>query len=94
MKLIFEWHEAKAEENLRKHNVNFEQTKTVFNDPFLLTFPDVRHSEVEERFINIGTSSKGDVLIVIHTERQGAIRIISSRKATTSERKTYEEGGF
>lgn len=94
MELIFEWHERKAKENLRKHHVSFDQAKSVFSDPFLLTFPDERHSEDEERFINIGSSSKADVLIVIHTEREGVIRIISSRKATISERKIYEEGEF
>jgi len=74
--------------------VSFDQAKSVFSDPFLLTFPDERHSQHEERFINIGRSSKGDVLIVIHTEREGTIRIISSRKATFSERNIYEEGEF
>ena len=92
MKLTFEWHEAKAEKNFRKHNVSFHQAKSVFGDPFLLTFPDIEHSEGEERFVNIGRSSKGDLLIVIHTEREGSIRIISSRRATASERKVYEEG--
>jgi len=48
MKLIFEWHEKKAEENLRNHKVTFDLAKTVFNDPFLLTFPDVGHSEKQE----------------------------------------------
>jgi len=94
MELIFEWHEAKANENLRKHRISFEQAKTIFNDPFLLTFPDDVHSDEEERFINIGRSSKGDILIVIHTERDGTIRIISSRRATVRERNIYEEGGF
>ena len=56
-------------------------------------FPDAGHSEVKERFVNIGRSSKGNMLIVIHTEREESILIISSRKATTSERKVYEEGG-
>ena len=94
MELTFEWHEAKANENLRKHHISFEQAKTIFNDPFLLTFADDIHSHEEERFINIGRSSKGNILIVIHTEREGAIRIISSRKATVPERNIYEEGGF
>jgi uncharacterized protein len=94
MKLIFEWDDAKAKENLRKHKVSFDLAKTVFNDPFLLTFPDVGHSEEEERFINIGTSLKGNVLIVIHTERKGHIRIISSRRAIVSERKIYEAEEF
>ena len=93
LELTFEWHEAKAKENLRKHNISFDQTKTVYNDPFLLTFPDEGHSQVEERFVNIGRSSKGNVLVVVHTERKGSIRIISSRKATATERRVYEEEG-
>lgn len=67
---------------------------TIFGDPFLLTFPDEEHSQGEVRFINVGRTPKGKVLIVIHTEREGSIRIISSRTATASERNMYEEGGF
>ena len=92
MKLAFEWDEAKARENLKKHKVGFDEGKTIFNDPFLLTFPDVDSSEVEERFVNIGLSSRDRVLVLIHTERQGRIRIISCRKARATERRHYEEG--
>ena len=60
----------------------------------LLTFPDEKHSQEEERFISIGRSSKGKTLIVVHTERNGSICIISSRSATPSERNIFEEGGF
>lgn len=94
MKLTFEWHAAKAKANIKKHNVSFDEAKTIFGDPFLLTFPDEEHSESEVRFINIGRTPKGKVLVVIHTEREGSIRIISSRTATASERNSYEEGGF
>jgi len=94
MKLPFEWHEEKAKENFRKHKINFEEAKTVFNDPFLMTFPDPEHSESEQRYLNIGSSSKGRVLVVIHTERETNIRIISCRKATTKERRVYEKGNF
>jgi len=59
--LTFEWHEEKAKENLKKHNVSFEEAKTVFNDPFLMTFPDPEHSGSEQRYINVGISSKGRV---------------------------------
>ncbi len=58
MKLTFEWDEAKARENLRKHKVGFDEGKTIFNDPFLLTFPDIDSSETEERYVNIGLSSQ------------------------------------
>lgn len=94
MELIFEWDEEKAKANLKRHKVSFEEAKTVFNDPFLLTFPDPEHSKGEQRYINIGVSSKGRVLIAIHTEREGNTRLISCRKATPSERRTYEEGDF
>jgi uncharacterized DUF497 family protein len=92
MKLTFEWDEVKARENVRKHKVAFDEGKTIFNDPFLLTFPDVDSSETEERYVNIGLSVRDRVLVLIHTERQGRIRIISCRKAKARERRYYEEG--
>jgi len=92
MKLAFEWDEVKAKNNLKKHRVRFEEGKTIFNDPFLFTFPDNEHSNDEERFINIGLSAAGRVLVLTHTERQDKIRIISCRKATARERRFYEEG--
>ena len=92
MKLTFEWDEVKAKENLRKHKVPFDEGKTIFNDHFLLTYPDVDSSETEERYVNIGVSAKDRILVLIHTERQGKIRIISCRKATARERRDYEEG--
>ena len=94
MKLIFEWDEIKAKANFKKHKVSFEEGKTVFNDPFLFTFPDNEHSAKEERHITIGLSAHGRILILTHTERQGKIRIISCRKATARERRFYEEGSF
>ncbi len=92
MDLIFEWDENKAKANFQKHKVSFDEAKTVFDDPYLLTFPDIEHSNSEQRYINIGFSLKRRILIVIHTERGNIIRIISCRKATKSERKAYEEG--
>ena len=94
MELIFEWDEEKAKKNLRRRKVSFEEAKTVFNDPFLWTFPDPEHSDIELRYISIGYSSRGRVLVVVHTERGTNIRIISCRKATASERRAYEEGDF
>jgi uncharacterized DUF497 family protein len=94
MELTFEWDAEKAEGNIRKHKVSFEEAKTVFGDPFLMTFPDPEHSTGEQRYLNIGTSSKGRVLVVIHTERDANIRIISCRKATSKERRAYEEADF
>jgi len=92
MELSFEWDEIKAKENLRKHEVSFEEGKTIFNDPFLFTFPGYEHSVDEERYVNIGLSVTGRILILTHTERQDKIRIISCRKATARERRFYEEG--
>jgi len=94
MRLIFDWDEVKAKANLKKHKVSFEEGKTIFNDPFLFTFPDDKHSASEGRYINIGLSANGRVLILTHTERQGKIRIISCRKATPRERRFYEESTF
>jgi len=92
MKLTFEWDEAKAIENFRKHKVSFDEGKTIFNDPFLFTYPDIDSSETEDRYIDIGLSAKDRMLVLIHTQRQGKIRIISCRKATARERRHYEEG--
>ena len=96
MSLIFEWDANKASTNLTKHKVSFEESKTLFNDPFLVTFPDERHSNTEERLISIGTSAHRRILLVVHTDRKETadnviIRIISCRKATPSERIAYEK---
>jgi uncharacterized DUF497 family protein len=91
MDFLFEWDEVKARENARKHKVTFEEAVSVFTDPFLLTFPDEKHSETEDRFISIGRSERERVLLVVHTDRGDAIRLISCRKATSAERKTYEQ---
>lgn len=91
MSLIFQWDQNKSEENERKRGITFEEAKTVFNDPFAITIDDPDHSDDEYRYIDIGFSSKGTVLIVWYTERSENIRIIGCRKATRSERKTYEE---
>jgi len=94
MNLTFEWDEEKAEENLRKHKINFDEAKTVFNDPLSITIADPQHSEDEHRYIDIGASSKGRILVVSYTERRSDIRIISCRNATKQERKGYEENKF
>ena len=93
MKLSFEWDEEKAKANLKKHRVSFDEATTVFIDPFSITIPDPDHSADEQRYIDIGSSDKGRVLVVVYTERGSNIRIISCRKATPSERKLYEKGG-
>lgn len=91
MELEFEWDEDKANANFKKHGVRFEEAKSVFNDPNSLTIVDFEHSQNEDRYIDIGFSSQGRLIVVIYTERGTRIRIISSRKATTSETKAYEQ---
>ena len=91
MSLIFEWEQNKLKENIRKHKISFEEAKTVFNDPLSITILDQAHSTSEERFIDVGVSLRGQCLVVIYTERESRIRIISSRPATKKERRIYEE---
>ncbi len=91
MAISFEWDEEKAEINLKKHKVGFEEAKSVFGDPFSITVDDPDHSKEEQRFIDIGKSFNGIFLVVVYTERGNKIRIISCRKATPTERRKYEE---
>ena len=91
MALHFEWDENKATANYQKHGISFDEAKTVFNDPFSITIADPKHSLNEERYIDIGLSVRVRVLVVVYTERESKIRIISCRQATTRERKTYEQ---
>ena len=88
--LEFEWDDDKAKSNLKKHSVGFDEGATIFNDPLIATISDPDHSADEERYISIGVSVQGRLLVVVHTEREGRIRLISCRKATTDERKAYE----
>ena len=87
----FEWDETKAAANLKKHQVSFEEAKSIFYDEFGVQFFDDEHSKEEERFLMLGMSSGAKLLIVCHCEReQGAtIRIISARKATKRESAFY-----
>jgi uncharacterized DUF497 family protein len=91
MSLVFEWDEGKADTNLKKHGVGFDEAKTVFNDIFSLTIYDPDHSVHEHRYIDIGLSSKGRLIVVSYSERGKRIRIISCRKVTKKEQKVYEE---
>lgn len=89
--MTFAWSEAKASANLKKHGVDFREAATVFGDALSTTFPDRDHSVAERRFIAIGASARGRVLVVAHTELGDTIRIISARTATPRERTFYEE---
>ncbi len=89
--MTFEWDPAKATQNRRKHRVSFQEAAAVFGDPLALTYHDPDHSISEGRFITVGMSRAGRVLIVAHSDRGENIRIISGRKTTLRERKHYEE---
>jgi len=84
------WDSAKAAANRRKHGVSFEEAATVFRDPLLLVMPDVAHSHEEDRWLALGKSANQLLLVVVHTEGDSSIRIISARKADPKERRSYE----
>lgn len=93
MGIIFEWDPRKAKSNNAKHGVSFEEASTVFGDLLSLTIADPSHAQrAEDRFVTIGSSYLGRLLIVVHRDKDENIRIISARKATRRERKDYEEG--
>lgn len=94
MALEFEWDENKAIANESSHGVGFDEASTVFDDPLSITIPDPAHSKREFRYVQLGESSAGRLLVVVFTERGAKIRIISSREPTRAERKQYEEGDF
>jgi uncharacterized DUF497 family protein len=87
----FEWDPRKDAANQRKHGVGFRQATTVFRDPLATTFVDTAHLKSEQRYLTIGSSANGRLLVIAHTERGNAIRIISARPVTPRERKFYEE---
>ena len=91
MALRFEWDKNKAKRNATKHKVSFEEASTVFGDPLSITIEDQVHSSIEERFITIGSSFGGRLLVVVHCDKRDTIRIISARAATRNEKKTYEK---
>jgi len=88
--MTFEWDTVKAASNLKKHGVNFNEAKTVFDDRLANIFDDIWNSVGEQRELIIGTSNEGRLLVISFTERADAIRIISARPATTTEVKNYE----
>jgi uncharacterized DUF497 family protein len=88
----FAWDEKKAASNLAKHDISFEEATTVFGDPLSYTHPDPDHSVAERRFVIIGLSEQGRILVVAHTDDGQSVRVISAREATYGERKSYEEG--
>jgi uncharacterized DUF497 family protein len=91
MALLFEGDPKKARLNLRWHKVSFDEASTAFRDPLSRTIDDPLHSQEEERTVLIGKSQQGRLLVVVHTEREDRIRIISARLATKREKLDYEE---
>ncbi len=86
----FTWDETKARKNLKKHGVSFDEATTVFFDPLAGTIPDPDHSIGEHRFLTLGRTAKGRLLVIAHVEDGDTIRIISAREATRHERKDHE----
>ena len=89
---MWEWDDEKAAINLEKHGVSFEEAATVFDDPLYVDFYDPDHSTEEHRYLIVGMSTKGRLLIVSYTERHESGRLISAREVTPAERKAYETG--
>ena len=87
-----EWDPKKAQSNLRKHRISFEEAATALSDPIAATGADPDHSITEERYITFGVSEIGRLLVVAHTDEEEIIRIISARTASKGERELYEEG--
>jgi len=88
---VFDWDPEKAESNLRKHGVSFDEASTVFGDPLALLMIDPDHSAKEERYVLLGISLRQRLLVVAFAERPPMTRIISARRATRTERRKYEE---
>jgi uncharacterized DUF497 family protein len=88
----FEWDRDKAKKNQKKHGVSFDEASTVFADPLSSTIHDPLHSDEEDRYVILGESNRKRLLVVVFTDRDDRIRIISARTATRKEREDYEEG--
>jgi uncharacterized protein len=88
--IVFEWYPPKAQSNLEKHKVSFQEASTIFGDKNILELPDREHSEEEWRFIGVGRSDRDRLLFVNFTVRGDRVRIISARQAESWERREYE----
>ena len=87
----FEWDSEKAVANLERHGISFEEAATAFGDPLSITIGDPDHSEAELRFILLGMTFRGRLVVVVHTDRGENVRLISARLATRRERQSYEQ---
>ena len=94
MSLEFEWDGKKARSNAQKHGVSFDEASTVFGDPLARMMEGPTHSIEEDRFVMLGESNKLRLLVVVFTDRDQKIRIISAREATRRERRKHEEEGY
>lgn len=90
----FEWDDDKDAINVRKHGVSFEEAKSIFKDPLAITIDDPEHSDYEDRYVTIGSTFFDDIYVVIHTDREDRIRIISARHANNVERRKYMNEEF
>lgn len=90
--MVFRWDPRKAAANIRKHGIDFHEAATVLDDPLSTTFPDTDHATLDSRLLTIGLSSRRRLLVVAHAEDREMVRIISARRATSHERRFYEEG--
>lgn len=91
MALQFDWDPKKARRNVDRHGVSFDEASTAFRDTMSITIPDPAHSETEDRLVLVGYSYRNRLIVVVHTDRNDRIRIISARPATRRERIRYEE---
>jgi uncharacterized protein len=91
MAYTFEWDDKKAADNKKKHGISFAEAATVFNDEHSLTIYDYQHSDYEERYIDVGQSKNGMIIVVVYTERHDNIRLISARRANEEEKRFYEK---
>jgi uncharacterized DUF497 family protein len=92
MTSVFRWDPKKARSNVAKHGVTFEEAASAFRDTLSVTLSDPLHSIEENRFVTVGRSKRGRTLVVVHSDFEDAIRIITARLATRRERRNYEEG--
>jgi len=89
--VVYEWDSGKAPGNFKKHRVAFTEAATVFLDPLAVTYRDPDHSEGEQRYVTVGESTRGRVILVAHLDRGDRIRIISARRATRKESHEFRE---
>jgi len=87
----FEWDSEKAAQNFERHGISFEEAATAFGDPLSITIGDPDHSEAEDRYVLLGMTFRGRLVVVVHTDRGDSVRLISARLPTRRERQSYEQ---